>query len=134
MTKSSTSIWRLLSKPEIDGENFVNFCCLLRKRGLYMMPNVQWNPVILNWVLSPTTFTIYWIFTIQSLCMMFWITKEEHCWCLIRKVVLVQLIKASRTYPLQRPSKFKTISHKNEWRPKKVDLCTYIQLAENPIY
>ena len=35
MTKSSPSIWCLLSKCQIDGEDFVNFCGLLRKHELY---------------------------------------------------------------------------------------------------
>ena len=34
-TKSSPSIWRLLSKRQIDGEDFFNFCDLLRKHELY---------------------------------------------------------------------------------------------------
>ena len=36
MIKSSLSIWRLLSKCQIDGEDFFNFCVLLRKHELYL--------------------------------------------------------------------------------------------------
>ena len=35
LTKSSWSIWRLLSKCQIDVEDFINFCGLLRKHELY---------------------------------------------------------------------------------------------------
>ena len=34
LTKSSPTIWRLLSKCQIDSEDFVNFCGLLRKHEL----------------------------------------------------------------------------------------------------
>ena len=34
--KSSPLIWRLLSKCQIDGEDFVIFCGLLRKQELYI--------------------------------------------------------------------------------------------------
>ena len=36
-TKSSPSIWRLLSKCQIDGEDFVNFCGLIRKHELLFL-------------------------------------------------------------------------------------------------
>ena len=35
ITKSSLSIWRLLSKCQIDDEDFVIFCGLLRKHEIY---------------------------------------------------------------------------------------------------
>ena len=38
MKKSSPSIWHLLSKRQIDGEDLVNFCGLLRKHELYKLP------------------------------------------------------------------------------------------------
>ena len=35
--KSSPLIWRLLSKCQIDGEDFIIFCGLLRKHELYLV-------------------------------------------------------------------------------------------------
>ena len=54
LTKSSPSIWRwliwhLLSKRQIDGENFVNFCSLLRKHELYRKTYVQWLWSYFRW-------------------------------------------------------------------------------------
>ena len=37
MTKSSPSIWHLLSKRQIDGEDFIIFCGLLKKHELYVI-------------------------------------------------------------------------------------------------
>ena len=39
--KSSPTIWRLLSKCQIDSEDFVNFCGLLRKHELYYSTSVH---------------------------------------------------------------------------------------------
>ena len=49
MTKSSLSILRLLCKCQINGEDFVNFCALLRKLELYQVefPQMQCT---LNWI------------------------------------------------------------------------------------
>ena len=41
LKKSSLLIWHLLSKPQIDGEELVNFCGLLRKHELYKKRPMQ---------------------------------------------------------------------------------------------
>ena len=56
MTKSSPSIWHLLSKCQINGEDFLIFCGLLRKHELYRWKS---NFTIINksWCLIKITRT-----------------------------------------------------------------------------
>ena len=54
VTKYSLSIWHLLSKRQIDGEDLVNFCGLLRKHELYenMKSSIKMNFSSMCYVLA----------------------------------------------------------------------------------
>ena len=61
MKKSSPTIWHLLSKRQIEGEDLVNFCGLLRKHELYQSKNVG------QFLIPPSLYLQFFLWTTPGL-------------------------------------------------------------------
>ena len=77
MTKSSPSIWRLLSECQIDGEDFADFCGLLRKLELKIMQFLEGPQFITN---SRRTIIASAVFqTVQIDALILYLHSEFEC-------------------------------------------------------